>query len=305
MISLWQSTDWEAFQKSLGHKTLRITVKEKKILGILNPLFLGYQYLYLPRIQSLSSEEWKILMHRLKILKKKEKLLFTRYDSSHQQASKLIKNFTSSHSPQPETTLILNINESDDKILAQMKRKGRYNINLAKKKGVHVTKATNEKDKTEFTRKFHSLLKETTKRDHFSAHSEDYYLKMLKHLKDSYILLSEKDNEILAGLIAVKSNDSLIYYYGASSNSQRELMAPYLLQWEAIKLAKKLGCKHYDFLGIAPEGAAGDHPWKGITSFKKKFGGETISYQKAKEVIHRPVLYRFFKIMKAIQKFIR
>jgi lipid II:glycine glycyltransferase (peptidoglycan interpeptide bridge formation enzyme) len=311
MSSLWQSTDWEAFQKSLGHKTLRITVKDKKILGIINPLFLGYQYLYLPRIASLTSAEWEELTHRLRMLQKKEKLLFTRYDSTDEQGIPLGIKHKASHSPQPETTLVLDLKLSDEKLLAQMKRKGRYNIGLARKKGVTIKNGKNdlsasvEMEREKMVKRFYSLLQETTERDQFSGHKEKYYQNMIKNLKDSHILLATKNGVDLAGLIAVRSEDSMIYYYGASGNQHRELMAPYLLQWETIQLAKNQGLKQYDFLGIAPEGAAKDHPWKGITSFKKKFGGEILHFEKAKEIIHRPLLYRVFKLLKKIQKIIR
>ncbi|MBU1323407.1 peptidoglycan bridge formation glycyltransferase FemA/FemB family protein, partial [Patescibacteria group bacterium] len=48
---------------------------------------------------------------------------------------------------------------------------------------------------------------------------------------------------------------------------------PTLLVWEAIKLAKKLGCKRFDFEGID------DKRWPGFTRFKKSFGGIEIEYR--------------------------
>ncbi len=305
MTSLWQSTDWEDFQKDLGHKTVRITIKDKKILGIINPLFLGYQYLYLPRIPGLTNEEWEELSHRLRMLQKKEKLMFTRYDSYKKQEISSESKQKKSHSPQPETSLILDLKLPNEDLLAQMKRKGRYNISLAKKKDVIIEQAKNEKEKKAMTERFYTLLVETTQRDSFSGHNQEYYQKMLKNVKKSQVFLATKDGVDLAGLIAVPSKDTMIYYYGASGNTHRDLMAPYLLQWETILFAKKEGLKFYDFLGIAPEGASSDHPWKGITSFKKKFGGEVIQYEVAKDIIHRPLMYHIFMILKKIQKIFR
>jgi lipid II:glycine glycyltransferase (peptidoglycan interpeptide bridge formation enzyme) len=49
------------------------------------------------------------------------------------------------------------------------------------------------------------------------------------------------------------------------------------LVWEAIKRAKKMGCRTFDFEGI-------DDPrfpiraWRGFSHFKKSFGGKEIDY---------------------------
>ena len=50
-----------------------------------------------------------------------------------------------------------------------------------------------------------------------------------------------------------------------------------MVQWEIIKEAKRRGCALYNFWGIAPEGA-GDHPWAGLSLFKKGFGGFSEEY---------------------------
>ena len=40
------------------------------------------------------------------------------------------------------------------------------------------------------------------------------------------------------------------YFYGASSSEQREKMAPYLLQWGAMRWARSRGCTAYDMWGV-------------------------------------------------------
>lgn len=302
MSSLWQSTDWESFQKSLGRKCVRVQVGPRNLLAIIHPILLGYSSLYFARIPSLTKNEWDLFEKELIKISQKKKIVFSRYDSMESQDPECIKNHKVSHSPQPETTLLLDLTLSEKELLAQMKRKGRYNIGLAEKKGVKISEANSEKQKKAFVEEFYSLLTETTSRDGFSGHQQEFYQKMMETLSQASVQRAQYEGKTLAALINVRHNDTEIYYYGASSNTHREVMAPYLLQWEAIKKAKKAGCLHYDFLGIAEEDAPPDHPWKGITSFKKKFGGDISSTDTAKDIIHSRSKYWIYQVLKTIQK---
>ena len=104
----------------------------------------------------------------------------------------------------------------------------------------------------------------------------------------------------MAGGIFVYLDEWGIYYYGASDHHYRNVMAPYLVQWEAIREAKKRGCKHYDFLGISPEDKS-HHAWAGVTQFKKKFGGEVVNYPQAKNIVLHKWWYLAYQIYKKIR----
>jgi lipid II:glycine glycyltransferase (peptidoglycan interpeptide bridge formation enzyme) len=112
--------------------------------------------------------------------------------------------------------------------------------------------------------------------------------------------LAEYEGETIAGVIVTFYEDTATYYYGASSNKHRNVMAPYLLQWHAIKEAKSRNMKKYDFLGISPPDAK-NHPWQGVTEFKMKFGGEIVEYVKAKEFIFKPFWYWVIRIVKKLK----
>lgn len=127
----------------------------------------------------------------------------------------------------------------------------------------------------------------------------------------------------LAGIIVTFHKDTAIYYYGASSNAHRNLMAPYLLQWHAMMQAKQFGCTKYDFLGIAPptttrrtilkptslfkpptidELGPASHPWRGVTEFKRKFGGQHIKFLPAQELSFKPFTYSVYRALKKLRK---
>lgn len=202
----------------------------------------------------------------------------------------------------PEHTLIVDLRIAEEQILAQMKPKGRYNIKLAQKKGVQVYKSENI---THDSKVFYQILTETTQRDGFAPHNQSYYQKMLEILQPqglAELFLAEYEGKIIGGLIATFYQNTATYYFGASSNEYRNVMAPYLLQWEAMLEGKKRGCEYYDFLGIAPDEKDPKHPWAGITEFKRKFGGEMIAFHQAREYVFQPMWYQGMKLYKKIKR---
>ncbi|MBU1446565.1 peptidoglycan bridge formation glycyltransferase FemA/FemB family protein [Patescibacteria group bacterium] len=223
-----------------------------------------------------------------------------------EEANKL--GFRKAHtSHQPECTTIIDLTKSLDEILANMKQKGRYNIRLAEKKGVKIRKSE-PSNAVQFEKdidSYYKILDETTKRDSFCGHGKKFYSDMVRILGEKgagALYIAEYEGEAIAGLIATFYEKQAIYYYGASSDKHRNVMAPYLLQWHVIKEAKTRGMESYDFLGIAPPGAK-NHPWEGVTGFKMKFGGEIVQYVPAKEYVFKPFLYCLMLIIKKLSRF--
>jgi lipid II:glycine glycyltransferase (peptidoglycan interpeptide bridge formation enzyme) len=109
------------------------------------------------------------------------------------------------------------------------------------------------------------------------------------------------DQTPVASVIISFYKEKAIYLFGGSSDEHKNLMAPYLLQWEAINTAKKMACIKYDFFGIAPPNKP-NHPWRGVTDFKKKFGGEEIETLGSWDLILQPFEYNLFKIAEKIRR---
>ncbi len=211
---------------------------------------------------------------------------------------------------QPARTIVLDIDRSEEDLLAAMKPKTRYNIRLAGKRGVVVRQARTQQD----LQVFHSLLTVTGDRDEFGIHTFPYYEQMWRTFgpdgDDSIlVLLADHPDEAqrnagpIASLLALRFGREAIYMYGASSNTGREHMPNYLLQWEAIKWAKTNGCTLYDFWGI-PDAPADDTAdtessptntrsgLRGVYWFKKGFGGREIEYPGAYDYVYNPLLYK-------------
>ena len=192
---------------------------------------------------------------------------------------------------QPRRTILLDLAVDEETILAGMKSKTRYNIRLAKRKGVEVRRGTEEDHPL-----FHRLMMATGERDRFGVHSEAYYRAAWRHLSTqgrAVLLLASHDGEVLAGLFAAAFGDTAIYLYGASSNRQRNRMPNHALQWEAIRWARDLGCRHYDLWGIPDVDP--DSPTAALTGvhrFKDGFGGRVTRYVGAYDYVYSRPLYR-------------
>lgn len=298
----------------------------------------GYCWLYAPRgplldydNPQLAQQQMSALLSEIQKIAKHEKGIFLRVDplihknySCHDNCSTDSRNdhpdsavskaeshpfnfphfCQNIHGFQPDHTLILDLSPSEEDLLKQMKPKGRYNIKLAEKKGVTIRHSTaNSKGFSADIAAFHKILTETTSRDGFHGHDQEFYKNMLTALSPHATLyLAEYENQIIAGALNTFFKDTATYYYGASSNTHRNVMAPYLLHWQAIKDAKASNFKFYDFFGIAPTHEhSPHHPWAGVTEFKKKFGGTEVSYQLPQEFIFKKSLYHLYRIYKKLQ----
>jgi lipid II:glycine glycyltransferase (peptidoglycan interpeptide bridge formation enzyme) len=81
-------------------------------------------------------------------------------------------------------------------------------------------------------------------------------------------------------------------------------MAPYLLHWELMRDAKACGLRFYDWWGVAPVEAE-NHPWFGISRFKRGFGGEEVGALGTFDIVAKPVVYYFYRVARRVVKIAR
>ncbi|MBX4187311.1 MAG: peptidoglycan bridge formation glycyltransferase FemA/FemB family protein, partial [Candidatus Doudnabacteria bacterium] len=202
---------------------------------------------------------------------------------------------------QPANNWYLNLEKSEEELLIGMKPKTRYNINLAQRKGVTVREG-----KAEDLLIMFKLFLETAGRNQIRLHPQNYYFQMWEQLSPGYlkVLIAEYQGRPLAAMILTLFGDMATYLHGGSSQIMKEAMTPYLLHWEAIKLAKTSGMKNYDFGGIAPHNTE-SHAWAGISRFKKGFGGYEVTYPGSFDLIYSPLWYNVYKNARGLQSILR
>lgn len=175
----------------------------------------------------------------------------------------------------PSNTIYIDLKNTSQDLLQNMKPKTRYNIGLSERKGVEVKTIGIENIDV-----WYQLYKETAHRNHLHLNDIKYFSAILQaQMKSSasstevMLLIAEVDDTPLAAMFLVISDKRASYLYGASSSSNRNLMGTYALQWEAIQIAKSKGCTEYDMFGIAPHPSP-SHPLYGLYKFKIGFGGQ-------------------------------
>lgn len=175
----------------------------------------------------------------------------------------------------PTPTLLVPVNGEDHEILGQMSSKGRYNIKLARKKGVEVSYSTDD----EAVEDFYGLFELTFHRHDFSGEPRSFFQNMLRALRSDRrirVYFARYKGMLLASAIAVFCGRRATYLYGGNLPFLSSVMASYAIHWQMMKDARDAGCEEYDFYGIAPEGQP-FHPYAKFSQFKARFGGRKVS----------------------------
>ncbi len=301
-----QTSEWGELKADFGWKPVHILVEGSGAQVLFRELPLGLTVAYMPkpvfsdRLSKVSPQFW----FELDAICKKHHAVFLKveldvWEDSFSLQSVLLKGMVrmreSAHNIQPPRTMIVSLQMSDDEILARMKQKTRYNIRLAKKKGVTV-RAWDDLPG------FHQMMLVTGGRDGFNIDSLGYYQRAYELFKPAgmaELLVAEYEKRPLAALMVFASGRRAWYVYGASNTEERNRMPTYLLQWEAMRWAKLRGCEEYDLWGVpdvdeetleANFTERHDGLW-GVYRFKRGFGGELKRAVQAMDRVYNPLLY--------------
>ena len=209
---------------------------------------------------------------------------------------------------QPPRTILIDITgptgdieSSDDKTLMRMSGSTRRKIRIPYRKGVKLRRGTHA-DLTAFNR----MMQATGSRQEFGVHSAAYYERAFELFAPEHasLFMASYQGQDLAGLMAFAYGDTASYFFGASRDLHRNLMATYALQWEAIQWAREKGCAVYDMWGVPDVDEADleehfrdrrDGLW-GPYGFKRGFGGDIVRMVGAWDKPYRPLRYEAYKL---------
>lgn len=197
-------------------------------------------------------------------------------------------------------TFLLDLSPSEAELLGSMHPKTRYNIRVAEKHGVIVQEDNSEKAFEEYLR----LNAETTERQGFYAHNEQYHRTMWALMRKSgiaHLFTATYHGETLAAWIIFGWNKTAYYPYGTSSRNHREVMAPTLLLWEIARWAKRNGYTTFDLWGALSAHPDIKDPWYGFHRFKQGFSPRHVEYVGSYDIVVSPILHATYNIANSLR----
>jgi len=190
-----------------------------------------------------------------------------------------------------ELTWVLDIDQSEDQLLQAMRKTTRHAIIKAERNGVEVSISTNPAD----IDRFWPLYKTTKSRHHFIPFPKSFIQSQLDEFGQAnrfFIVIASHQGQDVAAAIFIHFGGTVYYYHGASVKTPSSIPATQLLQWRAIQEAKRRGATKFNFWGISPANKP-NHPFAGITTFKKGFGGQALNYLHAQDM---PLSIQYWKL---------
>lgn len=185
---------------------------------------------------------------------------------------------------------ILDLEKTEEEILAGMRQRLRRALRKAEKNHIVVEKSTNPED----IKTFYSIQLQTAKRHDFFAFSEDFLTKQFEAFApngEAVLYTAKYEGEILAQNFMIFYGNEASYHYGVSSELGTKLSGAPLLHMEAMRDARERGIKRYNFWGIVGEDDT-KHRFYGVSCFKRGFGVAELKYVPAHDLILKPLVYK-------------
>lgn len=304
--SFLQSFEWGELKKKSSSFVKRIRIIDNSFIilqaQIVKEKIPFLSYLYIPygpvfNKSSLSDVQRKaffILLDTIKEISRKLDICFLKIEPviSLPPLENKLCFFSSAKRIQPLKTMILNIDRKEEEILQGLDSKIRYNIRLAERKGVEI------KIFDYYLPIFYSLLKETSRRQKFNIYPEEHY-KTIFEIADSQFIpkmfLAEYQKKIILANITIFFGKRAYSIHLGWDYNYRQFKAIELKHWQGFMLAKKLGCKEYDFWGID------ERRFPGVTNFKKGFNGIKIEYPEGIDIVFNKGLYKTYLLLKRLK----
>ena len=191
---------------------------------------------------------------------------------------------------QPTRTLLMDLTQEPEPMLAAMRKKTRQYIHKAERAGV----ATEE---TADVGRFHAVLRRVAERDRFGIHDLAYFERVRESFgENAHFQIARVGNDDAGALLVVRMGDRAWELFGGWSGQHAEVRPFYLLKWRSFMRMKQLGVTRYDMWGLTERGGDADDTLAGVETFKLGFGGEVVTWIGALETAVTPGLFPLWQL---------
>ncbi len=195
---------------------------------------------------------------------------------------------------------ILNLEKTEDEILAGASQGFRRKMRKAEKNGITVEISNDPGVMKDFC----NLEAKHAERQGYVPFTKEFLTKQFEAFaKNDEVLMytAKKDGEILAMNFMIFYGNEASYHYGVSSDLGTKYSAAPLLHMKAIEEAKRRGIKRYNLWGIVGLEEK-KHRFYGVSEFKRSFGCEELKYTPAHDYVINPLKYQLTKIVETARK---
>lgn len=289
-ISFLQNYEWGEVEKELGKEVFRFGIYDgNSLIGIVQ--LIGNKakrgdFLLIPHGPIIKKEYHQNLKDIiLKIIEKikEEKLnkryIFLRLNSGFLKKEINIEDFKKiKFNLAPiwsvsENFFVKRIDKDEEMLLKEMSSNHRKLVLDSLKKEFLEIEESEDLEKLDI---FLKIYKDLSQRKKFTPYPDELIKKefeIFSKLGKAKLYLGKVENKYYCGALIIFSYDTACYHHGASLPLKEPLN--YKLHWKIMIDAKNMGYKLYNMWGITLSEDK-NHPWYGLTQFKKGFGGEII-----------------------------
>lgn len=150
-------------------------------------------------------------------------------------------------------TYCIDLTQDEETLQAGIQSKARQYIRKSEREGVNIRRVT---DSDELS-KVMAVYKDTAQRAGFGLHSQEYYRALLeKGGNHNYLLVAEKDSQVVAFVWILAAGSTAFELYGGMTREGAKLHGNYALKANAMQLMKSEGFTVYDFNGRLNDGVS-------------------------------------------------
>jgi lipid II:glycine glycyltransferase (peptidoglycan interpeptide bridge formation enzyme) len=257
-LQLWA---WGEVKKKNGWTPLRLGVQVGDHLEVAVQVLLWsipktkFKLAYVPRgpvIDPLSADMPKLLEAVTQVAKDRGAIQFKMEPAW--QGVKLPKGWVKSKdNVLLAETYCIDLNQDEETLQGAIQSKARQYIRKAEREGVSVRRLIGSDELP----KVMAVYNDTAQRAGFALHSEGYYRALLeKGSKHNYLLVAEKDAQVVAFVWILAAGSTAFELYGGMTREGAKLHGNYVLKAHAMQMMKAEGFMIYDFNGRLNDGVS-------------------------------------------------